>query len=165
MSGPKKVGWLAGGGAAGAAGRAQWWRLRSPQWGQLVRRCAAPRQTQWSGLQGRAVCGSRWRTQRGHAVPGGWRNLWIDGGVGNWGLAERTCWWAYAWCLWCSCVTCRCCARWMVCRRGRGPVLGGISWGRFSWLVVQEFEEMGLVCSEQGGCMLQVFVGAVCQLL
>ena len=59
-----------GGGAAGAAGRSRWWGLRSPQWGQWVRRCAAPRQTQWSGLQGRAVCGSRCRTQKGHAVDG-----------------------------------------------------------------------------------------------
>ena len=89
MGGPKKLGWLAGGGAAGAAGRAQWWGLRSPQWGQWVRRCAAPRQTQWSGLQGRATCGSRWRTQRGHAVAGGWRYLWTDGGLGEWGLAAR----------------------------------------------------------------------------
>ena len=68
MRNPKKLGWLAGGGAAGAAGRWRWRGLRSPQWGQWVRWCAAPRQTQWSGLQGRAVCGSRWRTQRGHAV-------------------------------------------------------------------------------------------------
>ena len=85
MSGPKKLGWLAGGGAAGAAGRSRWLGLRSPQWGQCVRRCAAPRQTQWSGLQGRAVCGSRWRTQRGHAVAGGWLYLWTDGGVGGMG--------------------------------------------------------------------------------
>ena len=89
MSGPKKLGWLARGGAAGAAGRSRWWGLRSPQWGQWVRRCAAPRQTQWSGLQGRAVCGSRWRTQRGHAVAGGRWYLWTDGGVGGWGLAAR----------------------------------------------------------------------------
>ena len=41
-------------------------------------------------------------------------------------------------CLWCSCVPCRCCAWWMVCRRAGGPVLGGMSWGRFSWLVEQE---------------------------
>ena len=68
MSGPKKLGWLAGGDAAWVAGRARWWGLGSPQWGQWVRRCAAPRQTQWSWLQGRAVCGSRWRTERGHAV-------------------------------------------------------------------------------------------------
>ena len=61
MSGPKKLWWLAGG----------VWRLRSPQWGPWVRWCVAPRQTQWSGLQGRAVCGSRWHTQRGHAVAGG----------------------------------------------------------------------------------------------
>ena len=82
MSGPKKLGWLAGGVAAGDAGRSRWWGLRSPRWGQWVRRCAAPRQTQWSGLQGRAVCGSRWRTQRGHAVAGGWWYLWTDSGVG-----------------------------------------------------------------------------------
>ena len=73
-----------GGGAAGAAGRLRLWGLRSPQWGQWVRRCAAPRQTQWSGLQGRAVCGSRWRTQRGHAVAGGWWYLWTDGGREMW---------------------------------------------------------------------------------
>ena len=54
MSGLKKPGWLAGGGSAGAAGRSRLWGLRSPQWGQWVRRCAAPKQTQWSGLQGRA---------------------------------------------------------------------------------------------------------------
>ena len=114
---------------AGAAGRARCRGLRSPQWGQW--------QTQWSGLQGRAVCGSRWRTQRGHVVAGGWWYLWTDGGVGEWGLAARACWWA--------CVPCQCCARWMVCRRGGGPVLGGMSWGRFSWLVEQEFEEVGLV--------------------
>ena len=47
--------------ASGGAG------LRSPQWGQWVRRCLAPRQTKWSGLRCRAVCGSRWRTQRRHA--------------------------------------------------------------------------------------------------
>ena len=78
VSGPKRLGWLAGRGAAGAAGRARWWGLRSPQWGQWPRRCAAPRQTQRSGLQGRAVCGSRWRTQRQHAVAGGWWYL-VDG--------------------------------------------------------------------------------------
>ena len=87
MRNPKKLGWLAGGDAAGAAGRSRSWGLRSPQWGQWVRRCAAPRQTQWSGLQGRAVCGSRWRTQRGHAVAGGWWYLSTDGGVGDGG------WW------------------------------------------------------------------------
>ena len=63
MRNPKRLGWLVGGGAAGGAGRSRWWGLSSPQWGQWVRRCAAPRQTQWSGLQGRAVCGSRWCTQ------------------------------------------------------------------------------------------------------
>ena len=81
-------GWR-GGGEAGAAGRARWWGLRSPQWGQWVRRCAAPRQTQWSGLQGRDVCGSRWRTQRGEC--GGWRlagtcERTIAGGVGACGV-------------------------------------------------------------------------------
>ena len=37
--------------------------------------------------------------------------------------------------------------------------------GRFSWLVEQEFEEVGLVRLGQGCCMLQVFVGVVCELL
>ena len=41
----------------------------------------------------------------------------------------------------------------------------GMSRGRFSWLVEQEFQEVGLVCLGQGCCMLQVFVGAVCELL
>ena len=41
----------------------------------------------------------------------------------------------------------------------------GMSRGRFSWLVEQEFEEVGLVCWGQGCRMLQVFVGAVCELL
>ena len=40
-----------------------------------------------------------------------------------------------------------------------------MSWGRFSWLVEQEFEEVGLVPLGQGGCMLQVFVGALRELL
>ena len=40
-----------------------------------------------------------------------------------------------------------------------------MSRGRFSWLVEQEFEEVGLVCLGQGCCMLQVFVDAVCELL
>ena len=44
-------------------------------------------------------------------------------------------------------------------------MLGGMSWGRFPRLVEQEFEEVGLVRLGQGGCMLQVFVGAVCELL
>ena len=130
-----------------------------------MRRFAAPRQTQWSGLQGRAVCGSRWRTQRGHAVARGWRYLWTDGGVGEWGLTARACWSVFLRCLWCSSAPCRCCAWWMVCRRGWGPVLGGMSSGSFSWLVEQEFEEVGLVRSGQCGCMLQVFVRVVCELL
>ena len=165
MSGARKLGWLADGGASGATGRARWWGLRFPQWGHWVRRCAAPRQTQWSGLQGRAVCGSRWRAQRGHAVAGGWWYLWTDGGMGEWGLAARACWWSCVRCLWYPCVPCQCCARWMVCRRGVGPVFGGMSLGRFSCSVEQEFDEVGLVRLGQGGCMLQVFVGAVCELL
>ena len=165
MSGPKKLGWLAGGCAAEASGHTRWWGLMSPQWGQWLRRCAAPRQTQWSGLQGRAVCGSRWRAQRGHAVPRGWRYLWTDDGPGEPGLAARACWWVCVQCLWCSCVPCWCCAWWMVCRRGGGPVLGGMSWGRFSSLVEQEFDEVGFIRLGQGGCALQVFVGAVCELL
>ena len=44
-------------------------------------------------------------------------------------------------------------------------MFGGMSWGRFSRLVEQEFEEVGLVRFGQGGCMLQVFIGAVCELL
>ena len=44
-------------------------------------------------------------------------------------------------------------------------MLGGMSWGRFSWLVEQEFEVVGMVRFGQAGCMLQVFVGAVCELL
>ena len=78
-------------------------------------------------------------------MAGGWRYLWTDGGVGEWGLAARACWWACVRCLWCSCVPCRSCARQMVCRRRGGPMLGGMSLGRFSWLVEQEFEEVGLV--------------------
>ena len=133
MSDLKKLGWLAGGGAAGAAGRSRWWGLRSPQWGQWMRQCAAPRQTQWSGLQGRAVCGSRWRTQRGHAVAGGWWYLWTDGGVGGCGLVARACWWECVRCLWCPCVSCQCCARWMVCRRGGGSVLVCHGVGSHGW--------------------------------
>ena len=44
-------------------------------------------------------------------------------------------------------------------------MLGGVSWGMFSRLVEQEFEEVGLVRVGQGCCMLQVFVGAICELL
>ena len=44
-------------------------------------------------------------------------------------------------------------------------MLGGASCGRFSRLVEQEYEEVGLVRVGQGGCMLQVFVGAVRELL
>ena len=41
----------------------------------------------------------------------------------------------------------------------------GMSWGRFSWLVEQEFEEVGLVCLGQDCCIMQVLVGAVCEVL
>ena len=98
-------------------------------------------------------------------MAGGWRYLWTDAGVGEWGLAARACSWGCMRCLLCSCVPCRCCAWWMVRRCGGGPVLGGMSWGRFSWLVEQGFQEVGLVRFGRGGCMLQVFVGAVCELL
>ena len=47
---------------------------------------------------------------------------------------------------------------------GGGPVPVGMSRGRFSRLVEQEFEEVGMVRRGQGGCMLQVFVGAVGEL-
>ena len=40
-----------------------------------------------------------------------------------------------------------------------------MSWGRFSRLVEQEFEEVGFVLLGHGGCMLQVFEGAVRELL
>ena len=40
-----------------------------------------------------------------------------------------------------------------------------VSWGRFSWLVEQEIDEVGWVCLVQGCCMLQVFVGVACELL
>ena len=49
-------------------------------------------------------------------------------------------------------------------RRG-GPVSVGMPRGGFSRLVEQEFEEVGLVRRGQGGCMLQVFVGAPGELL
>ena len=48
--------------------------------------------------------------------------------------------------------------------RGGSPVSGGMSRPGFSRLVEQEFEEVGLVSQGQGGCMLQVFVGAVGEL-
>ena len=94
-------------------------------------------------------------------MAGGWWYLWTDGGVQGWGLAARAWWWACVRCLWRPCVPCQCCA----------PCVGmvvsrvAMAWGRFSWLVEQEFEEVGLVCLGQGCCMLKVFVGAVCQLL
>ena len=102
VRGPEMLGWLAGGGG----GWGHWPRAVVGVEGQWVRSCPSPKQTQWSGLQGRAVCGSRWHTQRGHAVAGGWRYLWTDGGGGAIGLVAR------AWrrmCvprLWCSCVPC-----------------------------------------------------------
>ena len=104
---PEEAGEANGGGAAGAAGRARWSELRSLQLGHWVRRCVAPRQTQWSGLQGRAVCCSRWHKQRRHMVADGWRYLWKGGGVGAWGLVARACWRVCVRCLWCSCVTAR----------------------------------------------------------
>ena len=73
-------GWQ-GDAAAGAAGRSRWCGLRSSQWGHWVRWYAAPRQIEWSGLQGRAFCGSRLGTQRGNAWAGGWWYLWTEGGV------------------------------------------------------------------------------------
>ena len=89
MSDPKKLGWLAGGGHVWGCGLRAVVGVRSPQWGQWVRRCAAPRQIQWSGLQRRAPRGSRWRIQRGHAVAGGCWYLWTDRGVGAWRLVVR----------------------------------------------------------------------------
>ena len=126
------AGWQ-GGGAAGAAGRSRCWELRSLQWGQWVRRCAALTQTQWSGLQGWAVCGSRCRTPRGHAVAGGWWYLWTDGDVGGSGLAARACWRVCVRCLGCPCVPFQCCARWMMGRRGGGPVLVCHGVGSHGW--------------------------------
>ena len=35
MRNPKKLGWLAGGDAAGAAGRSRWWGLRAPAVGAV----------------------------------------------------------------------------------------------------------------------------------
>ena len=109
MSGLKKMEWLAGGGAARVAGYAQ-----SPRWGQLVRRCAAPRQIYWFRMQGRAVCVSHWRTQREHAVAGSLRYLWADGDVAAWGLAVCAWWQACLRCLRCWCIPWLCRARWMV---------------------------------------------------
>ena len=130
------AGW--GGGAAQVAVCAWLWGLSSPRWEQQARRCAAPRQNQSLRLQGRAVCGSRRRKQRGHAVAGGWWYLWTGGGVGAWGLVARACWWACVWCLWCSCVLRWCCVQWVVRDLGGGGgslagcwvVAGGIMVGR-----------------------------------
>ena len=77
-------------------------------------------------------------------MAGGWRYLWTDGAVGERGLVVRAWWWVCVRCLCCLCVPCRCCAWWMVCRRGSGSCVGGMSWGRVSRLVKQEFEEVGL---------------------
>ena len=180
MSGPKKLGWRAvGGDAAGALGGARWRGLRSPQWGQWVRQSAAPRQTQWSGLQGRAafffvsfaLCipaspGLLGEIGAGlSVVAAGVRRggmLWLAVG----GTCGRTVAWASGG--WRRAhaggrVGGACDAR--VCsagRRGGGPVLGDMSCGRFSGLVEQEFREVGLVRLGQGGCMLQVF-GGVCR--
>ena len=134
MSRPKKLGWLAGGGCGWGRGPLAVVGVEVPAVGavgEAVR--GQTRQTQWSGLQGRAVCGSRWRTQRGHAVAGGWGYLWTDGGVGGWGLVAHACWWACVRCLWCPCVPCQCCARWMVCRRGGGSLLVCHGVGSHGW--------------------------------
>ena len=97
-------------------------------------------------------------------MAGGWRYRWTNGGVEAWGLVARAMWRVCVWCLWCSCMPCRCGACWMVWGLGGGPVSDGTLRGWFSRFVEQEFEEVGLVCRGQGGCMLQVFVGAVCEL-
>ena len=78
-------------------------------------------------------------------MAGGWRHLWMDGGVGAWGLAVRACWRACVWCLWCSCVPRRCCVWWMVRGLGGGPAPGGRLLEGALRLVEQEFEELGLV--------------------
>ena len=88
----------------------------------------------------------------------GWTVVWGNGGL--WRAHAGGC----LRFLWCSCVPCRCCAWWMVCRHGGGPVSGDMSRGMFARLVEQEFEEVGLVRRGQAGCMLQVFVGAVGEL-
>ena len=98
-------------------------------------------------------------------MAGGWRYLWTDAGVGVWQLVARACWQVCVRCLCCSCVPCRCRAWSMVCGLGGGgPVSGGMSRGGVSHLVEHEFEEVGLVRRGQGGCMLQVFVGAAWEL-
>ena len=45
-----------------------------------------------------------------------------------------------------------------------GPVPDGMSRGRFSQVVEQEFQEVGLVRRRQDGSMLQVCSGAVAEL-
>ena len=70
--------WLEEAGVAGGGWSVSGCGLRAvveaevPAVGAGLRWCAAPRQTQSSGLQGRAVCASRWHTQEGPAVAGGW---------------------------------------------------------------------------------------------
>ena len=68
----------------------------------------------------------------------------------------------------CVCVVCgaRACCGGVVpggwcAGKGGGPVPDGMSRGRFSRLVDQEFEEGRPGLLGQRGCMLQVFVGAV----
>ena len=95
----------------------------------------------------------------GHAVVGGWRYLWTDGGVG----AIRACGSRMlAGVSAVSVVLVRAlsvsCLVDGVQARGGGSVSGGMLQVGFSRLVEQEFEEVALVYRGQGGCMLQVFV-------
>ena len=57
-------------------------------------------------------------------MAGSWWYLWTDGGVGEWGLAARACWWACVRCLWCLCVPCQYCAGLMVWRGVWGSCVG-----------------------------------------
>ena len=152
-----------GGGSLGCGLRAVV-HLRTTQWGQWVRQCAAPWQTQWSGFQSRGVCGSRWHTQRGHAVAsvGGTCGRMVARGHGGLWCAHAG-WWV---CRACGARACRVgvvrggwCTGW-----GEGPASGGRSLGGVSRFVEQEFEEVGLVCQGYGGRMLQEFLVAVCEL-
>ena len=147
VDGRSEEAWVAGWGGCGlGCGRCVVVRVALLQWGQWTRRSAAPRQTQWFGLQGRAVCGSRWRTQRGHAVAGGWRYLWTAGGVGAWGFVVCGCWRTFVRCLWWSCVSWSSCVQWMAasCEGVSAPAVRSL--GGTLRLVEQEFREVGLVC-------------------
>ena len=101
-----------------------------PAVGQRVRRCAAPRQTQRLGLQGRAVCGSSRRTQSGYAIAGGTCGrmvAWDHGGL----RCVPVVLLLVAMVL-CAVVGAR--------AGGDSPLLGALQ------LVEQDFEEVGLVC-------------------